>query len=57
MIIIRGPNNQCGPPAKRPRAPPLLTDRLFFFIACTVTLVLHLVVTRVHARRCIPGGL
>lgn len=29
-IIIRGPNNQCGPPAKRPRASPLLPDDLFF---------------------------
>lgn len=37
MIIIRGPNNQCGPPAKRPRVSPLLADRLFYF------LLLHLI--------------
>lgn len=32
MIIIRGPNKQCGPPAERPRASPLLADRLLFFL-------------------------
>lgn len=33
----RGPNNQCGPPAKRPRVPLLLLNHLFF-IASSITI-------------------
>lgn len=32
MIIIRGPNNQCGLPAKRPHVSLLLFNHLFFLL-------------------------
>lgn len=55
MIIIRGPNNQCGPPAKRPRVSSLLADRIFFIASSSTSSPSLHVVSRVRARRCIPG--